>query len=90
MIVDGILIVKKYFLFPISQEYLYKMRVKVTFDYPTIEGMVYADTILKVSTEDFNSKQYSEKVKCLNDVGKIIWVPRKLLEEIKLVILIFN
>ena len=83
MIVDGILIVKKYFLFPISQEYLYKLRVKVTFDYPTIEGMVYADTILKVSTEDFNSKQYSEKVKCLNDVGKIIWVPRKLLEEIK-------
>ena len=59
------------------------MKVKVTFDYPTIEGMVYADTILKVSTEDFNSKQYSEKVKCLNDVGKIIWVPRKLLEEIK-------
>ena len=59
------------------------MRVKVTFDYPTIEGMVYADTILKVSTEDFNSKQYSEKVKSLNDVGKIIWVPRKLLEEIK-------
>ena len=45
--------------------------------------MVYADTILKVSTEDFNSKQYSEKVKCFNDVGKIIWVPRKLLEEIK-------
>ena len=83
MIVDGILIVKKYFLFPISQEYLYKMRGKVTFDYPTIEGMVYADTILKVSTEDFNSKQYSEKVKCLNDVGKIIWVPRKLLEEVK-------
>lgn len=57
--------------------------VKTLFDYPTIEGMVYADTILKVSTEDFNSKQYSEKVKCLNDVGKIIWVPRKLLEEIK-------
>ena len=59
------------------------MRVKVTFDYPTIEGMVYAGTILKVSNEDFLSKQYSEKVKCLNDVGKIIWVPRKLLEEIK-------
>ena len=36
------------------------MRVKVTFDYPTIEGMVYADTVLKVSTEDFNLKQYSE------------------------------
>ena len=83
MIVDGILIVKKYFLFPISQEYLYKMRVKVTFDYPTIEGMVYADTVLKVSTEDFNLKQYSEKVKGVTDVGKIIWVPRKLLKEIK-------
>ena len=59
------------------------MKVKVTFDYPTIEGMVYADTILKVSTEDFNSKQYSEKVKGVTDVGKIIWVPRKLLEEVK-------
>ena len=59
------------------------IHVKTLFDYPTIEGMVYADTILKVSIEDFNSKQYSEKVKCLNDVGKIIWVPRKLLEEIK-------
>ncbi len=59
------------------------MKVKVTFDYPTIEGMVYADTILKVSTEDFNSKQHSEKVKGVTDVGKIIWVPRKLLEEVK-------
>ena len=59
------------------------MKAKVTFDYPTIEGMVYADTILKVSTEDFNSKQYSEKVKGVTDVGKIIWVPKKLLEEVK-------
>tara|TARA_A100001388_G_C28726440_1_gene479197 strand:- start:284 stop:463 length:180 start_codon:yes stop_codon:yes gene_type:complete len=59
------------------------MKVKVTFDYPTIEGMVYADTILKVSTEDFKSKQYSEKVKGVTDVGKIIWVPKKLLEEVK-------
>ena len=59
------------------------MKVKVTFDYPTIEGMVYADTVLKVSTEDFNLKQHSEKVKGVTDVGKIIWVPRKLLEEIK-------
>ena len=59
------------------------MKVKVTFDYPTIEGMVYAGTILKVSNEDFLSKQYSEKIKGVTDVGKIIWVPRKLLEEIK-------
>ena len=83
MIADGILIVKKYFLFLINQEYLYKMKVKVTFDYPTIEGMVYADTVLKVSTEDFNLKQHSEKVKGVTDVGKIIWVPRKLLKEVK-------
>ena len=59
------------------------MRVKVTFDYPTIEGMVYADTVLKVSTEDFNLKEHSEKVKGVTDVGKIIWGPRKLLKEIK-------
>ena len=59
------------------------MKVKVTFDYPTIEGMVYADTILKVSTEDFNSKKKKKKVKGVTDVGKIIWVPRKLLKEVK-------
>ena len=52
------------------------MKAKVTFDYPTIEGMVYADTIIKVSAEDFHSKQHSEKIKGVNDVGKIIWVPK--------------
>ena len=59
------------------------MKVKVTFDYPTTEGMVYAGTILKVSNEDFLSKQYSEKIKVVTDVGKIIWVPMKLLKEVK-------
>ena len=59
------------------------MKVKVTFDYPTIEGMVYADTVLKVSTEGFNLNEHSEKVKGVTDVGKIIWVPRKLLKEVK-------
>ena len=59
------------------------MKAKVTFDYPTIEGMIYAGTIVKVSAEDFNSKRHSEKVKGVSDVGKIVWVPKKLLEEIK-------
>ena len=35
------------------------MKAKVTFDYPTIEGMIYAGTIVKVSAEDFNSKHHS-------------------------------
>tara|TARA_Y100001937_G_scaffold23961_1_gene34397 strand:+ start:1051 stop:1230 length:180 start_codon:yes stop_codon:yes gene_type:complete len=59
------------------------MKVKVTFDYPTIEGMVYAGTVMKVSSEDFNSRRHTEKVKGVTDVGKIIWVPRKLLKEVK-------
>jgi len=59
------------------------MKVKVTFDYPTIEGMVYAGTIMKVSAKDFVSRLHSEKVKGVTDVGKIIWVPRKLLKEVK-------
>ena len=45
--------------------------------------MIYAGTIVKVSAEDFNSKHHSEKVKGVSDVGKIVWVPKKLLEEIK-------
>ena len=59
------------------------MKAKVTFDYPTIEGMVYAGTIIKISVEDFHSKQHSEKIKGVSDVGKIIWVPKKLLKEVK-------
>ena len=59
------------------------MKVKLLFDYPTIEGMIYKDTKIKVSESDFNSKKHNEKVKGLDDMGKIVWVPRKLLEEIK-------
>ena len=55
------------------------MKVKVLFDYPTIEGMIYKGTKLKVEESDFNSKKHDEKVKGLDDMGKIVWVPRKIL-----------
>ena len=57
------------------------MKVKVLFDYPTIEGMIYKDTKIQVSESEFNSKKHDEKVKGLDDMGKIVWVPRKLLGE---------
>lgn len=57
------------------------MKVKLLFDYPTIEGMIYKDTKIKVSESDFNSKKHNEKVKGLDDMGKIVWVPKKLLSE---------
>ena len=55
------------------------MKVIVEFDYPTIEGMIYKDTKVKVEESEFNSKKHNEKVKGLDDMGKIVWVPRKLL-----------
>ena len=56
--------------------------VEVEFDYPTIEGMVYKGTKMKVSESDFDGKKHDEKVRGKSDVGKIIWVPRKLLRRI--------
>ena len=56
------------------------MKVKVEFDYPTIEGMIYKDEILNVDTSEFNEKRFDEKVKGLMDTGKIVWIPRKLLK----------
>ena len=56
--------------------------VEVEFDYPTIEGMVYKGTKMKVSESDFDEKKYDEKVRGKSDVGKIICVPRKLLRRI--------
>jgi len=52
------------------------------FDYPTIEGMIYKDTKIKVSESDFNELKYSQKIKGKTDVGKIVWVPIKLLERL--------
>jgi len=56
-----------------------KMKVKVLFDYPTIEGMIYKDTIIKVTESDFKGKKHDEKIKGLDDMGKIVWILRKLL-----------
>ncbi len=55
------------------------MKAKVLFDHPTIEGMIYKDTILEVSEEDFNKLRYDEKIKGKSDTGKIVWIPIKLL-----------
>ena len=58
------------------------MKVIVEFDYPTIEGMIYKETQIKVDESDFNSKKHDEKVKGLDRMGKIVWVPKKLLKKI--------
>mgnify|MGYP003123232407 FL=1 len=56
------------------------MKVKVLFDYPTIEGMIYKDTVIRVAESDFDRRQHDEKVKGTDDMGKIVWVPKKLLK----------
>ena len=58
------------------------MKVKVTHDYPTIDGMIYKDTILICEQEDFDKYIHDEKVRGTDDMGKIIWVPKKLLKKI--------
>ena len=57
------------------------MKVIVEFDYPTIEGMIYKDTKVKVEESEFNSKKHNEKVKGLDDMGKILWIPKKILKK---------
>jgi hypothetical protein len=59
-----------------------KIKTKVLFDYPTIEGMIHKETIIKCEELDFDSKQYDEKVKGTDDMGKIVWVPKKLLKKV--------
>ena len=58
------------------------MKVKVLFDHPTIEGMIYKDTIVRVNEDEFVKKIHDEKVKGNIDTGKIVWVPKKLLQKI--------
>lgn len=55
------------------------MKVEVLFDYPTIEGMIYKGTKIKVSESDYNTKRHDEKVKGYDNMGKIVWVPKKIL-----------
>jgi len=58
-------------------------KVKVLFDYPTIEGMIYKDTKIKVNEIDYQNFRYDEKVKGKTDVGKIVWVPKKFLGDLE-------
>ena len=37
------------------------MKVKVLFDHPTIEGMIYKDTIVIVNEDDFDEKYTMKK-----------------------------
>jgi len=58
------------------------MKVKLLFDHPTIEGMVYKDTIVTVDKDKFKEKLYGEKIKGKTDTGRIVWIPKKLLQKI--------
>tara|TARA_R100000005_G_C4978789_1_gene189221 strand:+ start:1333 stop:1509 length:177 start_codon:yes stop_codon:yes gene_type:complete len=57
------------------------MKAKVNYDYPTIEGMIHKDTIIKCDESEFEKKIHDEKVKGVDDMGKIVWVPKKLLKK---------
>jgi len=57
------------------------MKAKVEFDYPTIEGMIYKDTILVCEESEFSSRVHSEKVKGKLETGRIVWVPKKMLKK---------
>ena len=58
------------------------MKVKVIFDYPTIEGMIHKGIIIKCNESEFNTKKHNEKVKGTDDMGKIVWIPKKLLKKL--------
>ena len=58
------------------------MKAKIEFDYPTIEGIIYKDTIIVCEESDFNSRAHDEKVKGKSDTGKIVWIPKKMLKKI--------
>lgn len=65
-----------------QKETLNQMKVKVEFDYPTIEGMIHKGTIIKCDESEFDNRHHDEKVKGTDDMGKIVWVPKKLLKQI--------
>ena len=54
------------------------MKAKVEFDYPTIEGMIYKDTILVCEESEFSSRIQDEKIKGKLETGRIVWVPKKM------------
>jgi hypothetical protein len=58
------------------------MKVKVLFDYPTIEGMIYKDDIIVCEQSEYDSKIFDDKVKGKLDTGKIVWIPKKLIVKV--------
>ena len=58
------------------------MQVKVLFDYPTIDGMIYKDEVVICEAKEFTNKIHGDKVKGRLNTGKIVWVPKKLLKKI--------
>lgn len=58
------------------------MRAKVLYDYPTIEGMIYKDTIIVCKQSQFDGMILDEKVKGKLDTGKIVWIPKKLIAKV--------
>jgi hypothetical protein len=44
--------------------------------------MIYKDTIVEVNKKSFGEKIHDEKVKGKTDTGRIIWIPKKLLQKI--------
>ena len=58
------------------------MKVKVLFDYPTVEGMKYSGSIVVCEQESFDNKVHDEKVNGKLDTGKIVWIPKKLLKKV--------
>jgi hypothetical protein len=59
-----------------------KVKVTVIHDYPTIEGMIYKNTIMVCEQEEFDKHIHDEKVRGTDDMGKIIWVPKKILKKV--------
>tara|TARA_B100000795_G_C22725164_1_gene409127 strand:+ start:834 stop:1010 length:177 start_codon:yes stop_codon:yes gene_type:complete len=57
------------------------MKVKVEFDYPTIDGMIYEGTIMVCEQSDFNSRIQNEKIKGKMETGRIVWIPKKMLKK---------
>ena len=58
------------------------MKATILNDYPTIEGMIYKDTIMVCEESDFDSRVHDEKVKGKLKTGKIVWIPKKILKKI--------
>ena len=57
------------------------MKATILNDYPTIEGMIYKDTIMVCEESDFDSRIHDEKVKGKLNTGKIVWIPKRILKK---------